>query len=123
MTYTFRPRGVCSQEMRVEVDDAGIIQKMEVLGGCSGNLQGISALVVGDACPGGDPPFEGHPLRCQEHLLPRPVRLRAGVRPGQTEISLRQALRHLPRGLLFRVRSEIPQATKFPGQAIKNMVN
>ena len=36
MTYTFRPRGVCSQEMRVEVDDAGIIQKMEVLGGCSG---------------------------------------------------------------------------------------
>ena len=47
MTYTFRPRGVCSQEMRVEVDDAGIIQKMEVLGGCSGNLQGISALVVG----------------------------------------------------------------------------
>lgn len=35
------------QEMRVEVDDAGIIQKMEVLGGCSGNLQGISALVVG----------------------------------------------------------------------------
>ena len=47
MTYTFRPRGVCSQEMRVEVDDAGIIQKMEVLGGCSGNLQGISRLVVG----------------------------------------------------------------------------
>ena len=47
MTYTFRPRGVCSQEMRVEVDDAGIIQKMEVLGGCSGNLQGISDQVVG----------------------------------------------------------------------------
>ena len=47
MTYTFRPRGVCSQEMRVEVDDQGIIQKLEVLGGCSGNLQGISALVVG----------------------------------------------------------------------------
>ena len=45
MTYTFRPRGVCSQEMRVEVDDAGIIQKMEVLGGCSGNLQGISAQI------------------------------------------------------------------------------
>ncbi len=47
MTYTFQPRGVCSQEMRVEVDDEGIIQRMEVLGGCSGNLQGISALVVG----------------------------------------------------------------------------
>lgn len=47
MTYTFQPRGVCSQAMRVEVDDQGIIQKLEVAGGCSGNLQGISALVVG----------------------------------------------------------------------------
>ena len=47
MTYTFRPRGVCSQEMRVEVDDQGIIRDMQVLGGCSGNLQGISALVKG----------------------------------------------------------------------------
>ena len=28
-------------------DIQGIIQKLEVLGGCSGNLQGISALVVG----------------------------------------------------------------------------
>ena len=47
MTYKFRPRGVCSQEMTVEVDDAGIIQSLQVYGGCSGNLQGISALVVG----------------------------------------------------------------------------
>ena len=47
MTYTFRPRGVCSQEMRVDVDDQGIIQRLQVVGGCDGNLQGISALVVG----------------------------------------------------------------------------
>ncbi len=47
MTYSFRPRGVCSQEMRVDLDDQGVIQKLEVLGGCSGNLQGISALVAG----------------------------------------------------------------------------
>ena len=47
MTYKFRPRGVCSQEMTVEVDDEGIIQSLQVYGGCSGNLQGISALVVG----------------------------------------------------------------------------
>ena len=47
MIYTFRPRGVCSQEMRVEVDNQGIIRDMQVLGGCSGNLQGISALVKG----------------------------------------------------------------------------
>ncbi len=47
MVYTFRPRGVCSQEMRVEVDEAGVIRDLQVLGGCSGNLQGISALVQG----------------------------------------------------------------------------
>jgi len=47
MTYKFRPRGVCSQEMTVEVDEEGIIRNMQVYGGCSGNLQGISALVVG----------------------------------------------------------------------------
>ena len=47
MTYTFRPRGVCSQQMQVEVDDQGIIQELQVLGGCSGNLQGISKLVQG----------------------------------------------------------------------------
>ena len=47
MTYTFHPRGVCAQAMRVEVDDQGMIQKLEVVGGCSGNLQGIAALVRG----------------------------------------------------------------------------
>ena len=47
MMYVIRPRGVCSQEMRVEVDEQGVIQQMQVYGGCSGNLQGISALVVG----------------------------------------------------------------------------
>ena len=47
MTYTFHPRGVCAQAMWVEVDDQGMIQKLEVVGGCSGNLQGIAALVRG----------------------------------------------------------------------------
>ena len=45
MTYSFRPSGVCSQEIRVELDDQGIIRDLKVVGGCSGNLQGISALV------------------------------------------------------------------------------
>ena len=47
MTVTFRPQGVCSQAMRVELDDQQVIRSLEVLGGCSGNLQGISALVKG----------------------------------------------------------------------------
>ena len=45
MTITYRPKGVCSRLMRVEVED-GIIRQVEVQGGCSGN-QGISRLLVG----------------------------------------------------------------------------
>lgn len=46
-TYTFQPRGVCSREMQVDLDDQGVIQSLRVTGGCSGNLQGIAALVKG----------------------------------------------------------------------------
>lgn len=46
MTITYRPKGVCSRLMRVEVEN-GIIRQVEVQGGCSGNLQGISRLLVG----------------------------------------------------------------------------
>jgi len=47
MTVTFRPQGTCSQEMRVQLSSDNVIEKLEVLGGCSGNLQGIAALVQG----------------------------------------------------------------------------
>ena len=47
MTYMFQPQGVCSRAMRVEVADQGVIHEMQVLGGCNGNLQGISRLVKG----------------------------------------------------------------------------
>lgn len=46
-TYTFQPRGVCSREMQVDLDDQGVIQGLRVTGGCHGNLQGIASLVQG----------------------------------------------------------------------------
>lgn len=46
MVHTYRPRGVCSQLMRVEIEN-GIVKQVEVKGGCDGNLQGISRLIVG----------------------------------------------------------------------------
>ena len=46
MTINYRPRGVCSQQMQIEVED-GVNRSFQVLGGCSGNLQGISRLVEG----------------------------------------------------------------------------
>lgn len=47
MTYTYTPRGMCSRRMVVELDESGVIENVRIDGGCSGNLQGISSLVVG----------------------------------------------------------------------------
>ena len=47
MTYTYTPRGVCSRRMTVELSEDGIIEDVRIDGGCNGNLQGISRLVVG----------------------------------------------------------------------------
>ena len=47
MAFTYTPRGVCSRAMTVEVDDQGVIRDLQVVGGCNGNLQGISRLVEG----------------------------------------------------------------------------
>ena len=44
MTYSFTPTGVCSRKMEFEIED-GVIRSVRVEGGCSGNLQGICALV------------------------------------------------------------------------------
>ena len=46
MEYIYKPSGVCSQLMRVTLD-GDTVEKVEVLGGCSGNLQGISKLIEG----------------------------------------------------------------------------
>ena len=46
MIVTYRPRGVCSQLMDIEMED-GVVRSLKVTGGCSGNLQGIARLVAG----------------------------------------------------------------------------
>lgn len=45
-TYVFKPKGVCSRELRI-FHEQGIIKKLEVVGGCPGNLSAISRLVEG----------------------------------------------------------------------------
>lgn len=46
MIFKYRPEGVCSQEMIIDIED-NIIKDLKVIGGCHGNLQGISKLVQG----------------------------------------------------------------------------
>ena len=46
MEVTYQPKGVCSRLMHVEAED-GVIKSVEVVGGCNGNLKGITRLVEG----------------------------------------------------------------------------
>ena len=46
METTFYPSGVCSRQYDIDIED-GIIKDIRILGGCNGNLQGISALIKG----------------------------------------------------------------------------
>ncbi len=46
MQYTYRTKGVCSQKMEIETD-GNIITHVNIIGGCSGNSQGVSRLVEG----------------------------------------------------------------------------
>ena len=46
MKYRYRPSGVCSREMIIELD-GNIIKKLTIVGGCAGNTVGVSRLVEG----------------------------------------------------------------------------
>lgn len=48
MTYTYRPVGVCAQQINIDIDDENeTINEIQFFGGCNGNLQGIAALAKG----------------------------------------------------------------------------
>ncbi|MFT9055300.1 MAG: TIGR03905 family TSCPD domain-containing protein [Ethanoligenens sp.] len=47
MRYVYTTsKKVCSQEIVLEIED-GIVQKVQFIGGCAGNTQGVASLVVG----------------------------------------------------------------------------
>lgn len=79
MTISYKPRGVCSRMMMIEAED-GIIQHVEVVGGCDGNLQGISRLVEGMSVSEAIKRMEG--IRC-------------GAKPTSCPDQLAQALKSL----------------------------
>lgn len=80
MQVSYRPKGVCSREMIVDVED-GIIKDVQIKGGCDGNLKGICELV------------KGHPAR---DVIDRISGIHCGPKatscPDQLAIALRQAL-------------------------------
>lgn len=44
--YTYKTRGTCSRQINFDLED-GKVKNVSFIGGCNGNLQGISALVNG----------------------------------------------------------------------------
>jgi len=46
MQYEYKTSGTCSQKIFFEIED-NILTHVQFLGGCNGNLKGISALVEG----------------------------------------------------------------------------
>ena len=42
---TYSTKGTCSRQIDIEINESGIIKKVQFTGGCSGNTQGVSALV------------------------------------------------------------------------------
>ncbi len=47
MEYTYRPKGVCSMQIKFEIDENGVVNNVRFLGGCNGNTQGVAALANG----------------------------------------------------------------------------
>lgn len=47
MTYTRKNQGVCSRETKVSIEN-GVIENVEVVGGCDGNLKGICSILKGE---------------------------------------------------------------------------
>ena len=61
MKISYRPRGVCSRLMEIEIEDDKI-RDVKVTGGCDGNLKGISKLLVGMNVDDAIEPMQG--IRC-----------------------------------------------------------
>ncbi len=71
MTYNYRTKGVCSKEMHIELNDDHTIKSVEVIGGCNGNLQGISRLVEGMKAEDAIARMRG--IRCGFRIPPAPI--------------------------------------------------
>ena len=77
MTINYQPKGTCSRQMTIEVED-GVVKSFQVLGGCHGNLQGISKLVEGMKV---------------EDVIERLSGIRCGSKPTSCPDQLAQALK------------------------------
>lgn len=79
MKYAYTPHGVCSRQIQLDVEN-GIVNQVRFIGGCSGNTQGISALV------------QGMPV---EEVIRRLENIHCGSRPTSCPDQLAKALKQV----------------------------
>lgn len=81
MHYEYKTKGTCSQRILFDIED-GIVKNVQYLGGCNGNLQGISKLV------------EGMPA---QEVISRVEGIRCGMKatscPDQLACALKEAIK------------------------------
>lgn len=84
MVYSYRPKGVCSRRIDIELQD-GVIEDVQILGGCDGNSQGIIHLVRG--CKAADVAARIRGIRCERKKTSCPdqlsIALEAAVKQEQ----------------------------------------
>lgn len=80
MKYVYKPQGVCSKAITLELND-GIVSEVTFTGGCSGNTQGIAMLAKG---------------RRAEEIISQLKNIKCGFKetscPDQLAIALEEAL-------------------------------
>ena len=82
MKFAYRPRGVCSQLMEFEVEDDKIVS-VTAVGGCDGNLQGISSLLRGMPVQEAIDRLEG--IRCGGKATSCPDQIARALKAYQAE--------------------------------------
>ncbi len=77
--YEFKTKGTCSSRILFDVED-GKVKNLQFVGGCNGNLKGISALV------------EGMPV---EEVIAKIDGIRCGMKSTSCQDQLAQALKSI----------------------------
>ncbi len=63
--FTYNTKGTCSRQIIFDVDDQNKIHNVKFIGGCSGNLQGVSRLVAGKTLEEAESTLKG--IKCRNN--------------------------------------------------------
>ncbi len=78
MEYTYITKGTCSRQITLTLNSENKVEKVAFVGGCHGNLQGISKLIEGMSA---------------EEIISRCEGIRCGFKPTSCPDQLAKALR------------------------------